>query len=736
MAILIVEIAMLIAGIIALLRGEIPLTKVHYVDGWPARIAGFILLLPLPLTFVAGLILRAVLTAQGRVLQPGEIDHLVLYFDLPLLALCGFLPAGICLGSAAADAWKGKTYLSDTEGSLGSWNTPYLGSTTQEGATKPRPKRKKKRSRARQPAASSGTGIMLSVVGIFLVLGLLVSGGAVWMVHKGEEQEPVAQKNRANPAPVAQINPPVPGPVAADPPKNPGQPVPQPDPVVAAGPNQPRPAGENKAEAKPSPAVKPENKNPPAGTPAIPPRPPFGDGAAKPLVLLQGKFQTSGQLGDTDPFDRGSQKPAKLFLINLEAGQVYYAEMKQDGGTAVLPDLRLEELAGQELAADRNHGRAPIARLLYLAPRTGTYRLVATTTGIGGGGFLLSVRQVQDGDPLEIPAPMLPVAAQPLRLAKQIKPYLAAAITPDSRSAWVAFPGGRLVHISCPDFAAKAAYQLPRQAYQLALDGRGILYAIVQRSEAKPASTPWANLGVADLHLYNIRSLPPSGKSLTPTKVISLRGIVQHLVMSPDDSWLYYLDTHNRKVGRVDLKQAKLDRETNQFQAGTNALCLTPNGKSLYTCSSVNVVQRLDAATLRLEKTIKFDQGKPDGIQATDTGYVLLTTSEGHRAQIYLLNANRDDKAAGAALVSWTGVHQCRSIRLAPDQKCLYAACSNLAQASIVLSYYISDRPAIYRGQTTGSINLGAPNARGLLEASRDGRFVFCDCGAILLSGR
>ena len=45
----ILAIGMLIAGIVALIRGKFQLTKASVVEGVPARIIGVIFLLPLPL---------------------------------------------------------------------------------------------------------------------------------------------------------------------------------------------------------------------------------------------------------------------------------------------------------------------------------------------------------------------------------------------------------------------------------------------------------------------------------------------------------------------------------------------------------------------------------------------------------------------------------------------------------------------------------------------------------------
>src|SRR5262249_15412484 len=156
---------------------------------------------------------------------------------------------------------------------------------------------------------------------------------------------------------------------------------------------------------------------------------------------------------------------------------------------------------------------------------------------------------------------------------------------------------------------------------------------------------------------------------LSPTKIISLGGVIQHLFVSPDDAWLYFLDTQNRKVGRIDLKEGKLDG-TSDVAPDTTGLCLTPNGNTLYTCSRSNQVQQLSATTLKVQKTFTISKGNPLGIQATDNGHVFLNSGERQWTKVYLLNANRDPiPARPAEVVPWASVYQLSDIRLAPDQK-------------------------------------------------------------------
>lgn len=57
MCILIAEIIMILGGLYALIAGKLTVTRNAILYGWPARIAGIILLLPIPLVLTAGFII-------------------------------------------------------------------------------------------------------------------------------------------------------------------------------------------------------------------------------------------------------------------------------------------------------------------------------------------------------------------------------------------------------------------------------------------------------------------------------------------------------------------------------------------------------------------------------------------------------------------------------------------------------------------------------------------------------
>ena len=93
MCILILEIAMFVLGLIGLIGGKLPLSKGKTLEGTRARIAGLIILLPLPLALGAGIVIGFLVA--GGVLPP---DISAYGWCIELLIVFG------CLGGAYAYA--------------------------------------------------------------------------------------------------------------------------------------------------------------------------------------------------------------------------------------------------------------------------------------------------------------------------------------------------------------------------------------------------------------------------------------------------------------------------------------------------------------------------------------------------------------------------------------------------------------------------------------------------------
>jgi hypothetical protein len=99
----------------------------------------------------------------------------------------------------------------------------------------------------------------------------------------------------------------------------------------------------------------------------------------------------NSSLADTDPKDSARTTSfAKVFPVRMRKGQSYVIDMVS---TQFDPFLRLENAAGQQLAQDDDSGGFPNARIVYIAPEDGTYRVIGTSFSPATGGFTLLIRE-------------------------------------------------------------------------------------------------------------------------------------------------------------------------------------------------------------------------------------------------------------------------------------------------------------------------------------------------------
>jgi hypothetical protein len=85
MCLLIAEILMLIGGLYALIAGRIKLTKNMYLTGPRARVAGLILLAPLPLALIIGFLLGAFISIG---ILPASAQDYVGCVEIMLVIVC------------------------------------------------------------------------------------------------------------------------------------------------------------------------------------------------------------------------------------------------------------------------------------------------------------------------------------------------------------------------------------------------------------------------------------------------------------------------------------------------------------------------------------------------------------------------------------------------------------------------------------------------------------------------
>lgn len=100
MCLSIIGLAMLIGGIIALVKGEVAFTKTRKVTGAHARIIGVIMMLPLPLILLVGVAYGVMLAASGKTEIDASDPMMVVLEIVPVLG-CGLL--AVILGMVWSD---------------------------------------------------------------------------------------------------------------------------------------------------------------------------------------------------------------------------------------------------------------------------------------------------------------------------------------------------------------------------------------------------------------------------------------------------------------------------------------------------------------------------------------------------------------------------------------------------------------------------------------------------------
>jgi WD40 repeat protein/mono/diheme cytochrome c family protein len=216
---------------------------------------------------------------------------------------------------------------------------------------------------------------------------------------------------------------------------------------------------------------------------------------------------------------------------------------------------------------------------------------------------------------------------------------------------------------------------------------------------------------------------PPAAERLRPVGVVPVGGTVGNLILSPDRTALYYLNLTDGRLGRVDAATLGRSQEL-RLAEGTEAVCLTPDGTTLYAAAPDGKLQVIDPRTLEVHKTLPT-AAAPYDLAATDGGLVFLSGASGDWTEITVVDAGR-----GTVAARWGGVWKRSLLQLAPDQKRLYVSSQGVTPGLIeglALPARPEDKPTPYRSPATGKHPLGGP-----FSLTPDGKFLLCKTGTVL----
>jgi hypothetical protein len=104
-------------------------------------------------------------------------------------------------------------------------------------------------------------------------------------------------------------------------------------------------------------------------------------------------FKVAGTLSKEDPPDRVRKgNPHKVHGYKMNAGSVYVITLISKNPKALDNYLRLEDSAGKDLGEDDDSAGWPNARIIFKAPQSDNYRIIATAYS-GVGEYTLTVQE-------------------------------------------------------------------------------------------------------------------------------------------------------------------------------------------------------------------------------------------------------------------------------------------------------------------------------------------------------
>ena len=441
-------------------------------------------------------------------------------------------------------------------------------------------------------------GIVLAMGGG--LLGLILCVGIGFAILSTTSAPPPVAKNRPRPMPLQEPEPPQ-DPQPAEFPKPPEEPNPA-----------PRPPVENKISVV---FLTPMN-----------------------LILTDGKSNVEIDFENRVP--EPNQSICRPYRIKLKPGSLYWIGTEEKGiSHNDCPSLTIEGAEGKITPLNPSDSTIPATEQVFEARAPGLYTITVKRTARHVAAPRLVVRELTATEqlPLNLRLPVAKVDLPTLVLQKQMKIGLrtaAAAFSPDSKSLLISELDGTMSQWDegvLKGATAKSSL-LKREGIRihlgLTIDFKGRVYA----QECTSRNIASLSLGAAglkrspgDIQIWDSLTISREKPQIpAPTRTLPLKGIIVRMISSPDGKFVYFLDKHNGKVGRIDAETGKIDREVKGLPVNMVTMCLTADGKRLYCCSADSRIEVIDTVAFRLLGRVKHDQGVPLDIAATNSGLLYM----------------------------------------------------------------------------------------------------------------
>jgi hypothetical protein len=619
--ILVIEIVLLIVGLIALIGGKAYLSKDVVVRGTPARLLGLLAITPIPLQFILGFCVGFWIAVARPAVTLQQLRPMFIGLEIVATLVCAILyvTLGSRIGKAQAQRERELALEQDDDYDDHDVADHRTGERYRDLEAFPTidgpPRKARTRSSedsnrpidVRKPARSwVGT-----IVGVVVLMGVIAGVGTI--MYLAVPPVRVAQK-----PPEPPIERPIERPIEPPPPKfdqmdefkiRQGGPVMRKLPVPIEALQFPDP-------------IK--------------------------VTLVDGGFETEAKHfpGDAHGF-------RQKFVWEAKAETIYCVQLKANGAEAKGRTRVL--LEGPGLQRNTQNFRFPSA--IVFAAKAGLHTASVFVDEPDKDGCAFSIREVARDEalPLNLRIQGTSFHSSPISSigkAANAERICTSAFLADSRRYWINETSSgelRLVEMT----VVKKSKKLVRRATyvgidpvaSLGVDGEGRVYAQTFRSWTKVLTIPSKDKRpVGDILVWDkldpgTDKEPGAAKKkgadkqpvplpLPEPRVLPLAGFVSRFVPARDGSWLYFLDVENRKLGRIDPKTGTIDRQIGPLSTGVCQFCLTPDGKTLYCCSTENTIDVIDAGEFRLAKSLKISEGAPIDVAATDGGLIYLLGKE------------------------------------------------------------------------------------------------------------
>lgn len=453
------------------------------------------------------------------------------------------------------------------------------------------------------------------------------------------------------------------------------------------------------------------------------------------VKLDQGKYETQVT------FDPKSAPLPNLplyrrYQFDAKADTVYWIETKEN----VRVRMQVENLKGLLKPQEQPSNRRSELSTVILAQKAGPCVIkIECDRLLNTNPCKLTIREMDGTQPLpsslrlphgNVDLPQL-TAVQTLNVYE--KQLSGAAFAPDGKHFWMAHGDNTLSYREQPGSVKVGSYKMPHWLFALGVDKQGRLYGQTSKNTNGPLSV--VQRTASDIRVWE--NLKPEQENIPlpePSKTIPLGGVVQRFISSPDGKWLYFLDTHNRKLGRIDTTTATIDQQIDKLSPGTKSFCMTADGKKIYCCSEHNRIDIIDTEPFQLTKSVRLNKGQPRDIAASNAGLLFLVGKKVgeqpfDRFTCMLVDLTKDIPEEANIIPLPIG-HYCQFVVLLPDQR---AALFSGDRRVTVCSP--PDRPALFQAATHEQ-QIRDYFMPGQLVVSPDSRTVLHDTGVILSISR